>query len=505
MTTFPSVVEQVELLRQAANQQLQRSQQIELGQFLTPAPIAQLMASMFPCDQQAVRILDAGAGVGSLFSALVEQLCLAENRPHSIHVTAYEIDRSFLPLLMQTLDYCALICAQHEITWSYQIIAEDFIVHTVAQLQNPLFGGEVFRFSHAILNPPYRKITTDSQHRQLLRKVGIETSNLYTAFLALAIRLLHENGHLVAITPRSFCNGTYFRVFRAYLLQMMSLRRLHVFDSRDRTFQDGDVLQENIILAATKSERKPQQVQISASHDQYDHHPRVATVAYEQVVHPNDQQLFIRLITIEEDTHVANTMTQLRAGLPDLGLMVSTGRVVDFRAAPFLRAQPSDDTVPLIYPTHLSMGMVEWPKSTKKPNAIQHTPETKDLLIPNAYYVLIKRFSAKEEKRRITAVVYDPTDYPFAMIGIENHLNYIHAHGQGLRKELALGLALFLNSSLVDTYVRQFSGHTQINATDLRNMRYPTHEQLVALGEYTNGNMVDQAEIDAAIAQILKI
>jgi adenine-specific DNA-methyltransferase len=39
-------------------------------------------------------------------------------------------------------------------------------------------------------------------------------------------------------------------------------------------------------------------------------------------------------------------------------------------------------------------------------------------------------------------------------------------------------LAAFLNSTVLDVYFRQFNGHTQVNATDLRNLRYPSRSQL---------------------------
>jgi adenine-specific DNA-methyltransferase len=39
----------------------------------------------------------------------------------------------------------------------------------------------------------------------------------------------------------------------------------------------------------------------------------------------------------------------------------------------------------------------------------------------------------------------------------------------------------YLNSQEVDDYFRVFSGHTQVNATDLRRLRYPTIEQLKSM------------------------
>ena len=42
--------------------------QHELGQFLTPNPIAEFMASLFEIHRSEVRMLDAGAGADNLFT-----------------------------------------------------------------------------------------------------------------------------------------------------------------------------------------------------------------------------------------------------------------------------------------------------------------------------------------------------------------------------------------------------------------------------------------------------
>lgn len=103
--------------------------------------------------------------------------------------------------------------------------------------------------------------------------------------------------------------------------------------------------------------------------------------------------------------------------------------------------------------------------------------------------------------RRVSAAIYDPGRVEAELVGFENHLNYFHAKGKGLSANLAKGLALHLNSSLFDQSFRLFSGHTQVNATDLRKMRYPAREQLMRLGAHVKDQMPDQATIDAILGK----
>jgi adenine-specific DNA-methyltransferase len=124
-------------------------------------------------------------------------------------------------------------------------------------------------------------------------------------------------------------------------------------------------------------------------------------------------------------------------------------------------------------------------------------------MVPRGIYVLTKRFSSKEEKRRLVAAIYHPELIDGDLIGFENHLNYFHFNGEGLPADLAAGLALFLNSTAVDQYFRQFSGHTQVNATDLRNLHYPTVEQLKKIGQMFIENLPTQEDIDKTVNLLL--
>ena len=237
----------------------------ELGQFLTPEIVGSFMASLFEARPAEIRLLDAGAGDGALTAAFVKRMCGCRLRPKRISVTAYELDEAIVDALERTLRSCRVECSRSGIEFSAELHSEDFIETAVSLVRGDLFGASKTPFNAAILNPPYRKINSDSHTRRLLREAGIETSNLYTGFIALAAKLLCEAGEMVAICPRSFCNGPYFKPFREQFLDMMSLRRLHEFESRSAAFQQDDVLQENIIIHAVKSAEKPQSVIISTS------------------------------------------------------------------------------------------------------------------------------------------------------------------------------------------------------------------------------------------------
>lgn len=446
--------------------------QHELGQFLTPYPVAEFMASLFEIPRSEVDLLDAGAGAGALSAALIGRLCHGSRKPKRISITVYEIDTAQIEPLRARLDDCRRECEHAGISFSATVLNEDFIAAAVPMVRRDLFATESPRFNAAFINPPYRKIRSDSSTRLLLRSAGIEASNLYAGFVALITRLLDKGGELVAITPRSFCNGPYFKPFREDFLETMSLRRLHVFESRSAAFRGGAVLQENIIFHAVKGAPKPEQIIISSSSGASGSPTAEREVEYREVVPPDDAERFIHLIEGGTQGSARAVMGRLSASLPKLGLSVSTGRVVDFRAREFLRQQPERDTAPLIYPCHFKGGFVHWPmEKARKPNAIVSNEQTRELLVPAGVYVLVKRFTAKEERKRIVACIYEPGPIHAPFVGFENHLNYFHANGHGLPMPLAKGLASFLNSTVVDVYFRQFNGHTQVNATDLRSLK----------------------------------
>ncbi len=498
MSIKPEALQMLDRVRSSFNSATSRTERSRIGQFLTPASIAHFMSSMFETGIQEVKILDPGAGAGALFAAYVDTLISQKNRPLSIEVVAYETDEKILPYLKETMKRCELLAMSADISFRGTIKIEDFISSAIDGAEESLFNPVGKRFTHIIINPPYKKINGQTSTSRMLYSAGIEVANLYAAFVWLSMRLLEQEGQMVAITPRSFCNGPYFKKFRAALLNLMSLRRIHVFTSRKKAFGDDNVLQENVIYHAVRRKQKPKAVTISASEGIDFDKLSTLNIPYSQIVHPNDSDVFIHLGVDDTSLDVIRQMERLATSLSKLDLNVSTGPTVDFRAREYLIQSPQPGTIPLIYPCHFQYGFIKWPVETgKKPNAIVSSSETSDLFVEAGYYVLTKRFSSKEQQRRVMAAIYDPSRIDSPYISFENHLNYFHRQGKPLPVDMAKGLALYLNSTIVDQYFRLFSGHTQVNASDLRKLAYPTHEQLSRLGSYVKETMPDQETIDA--------
>lgn len=491
----------VDQLRARANAVIEPQSRALLGQFLTPASVGWFMASMFRSrSDEDVRLLDPGAGIGSLAAAYLARQLDREIRPKSVFITAYEIDSTFSTFLAQTMEQCRAACRKAGIIFECDIREGDYLAARAGAAET-LFRSNEEKFDCVIMNPPYRKIRSTSAERRHLGSAGIETSNLYTGFMLLAARQLDTGGEIVSINPRSFCNGTYFRNFRREFFDIVSLDEIHVFEARDQLFKDDGVLQENIILHGTRNGHHPRPIVVSCTLT--DGRLRRRRVQYRQVIRKEDPDAVLHIVVDEQADELSKKILCLKGSLDDLGVQVSTGRVVDFRARSYLRKNPEFGTVPLIYPAHFSDGQIVWPNpGTRKPNAIVESDQTQDLLVPRGYYVLVKRFSAKEERRRIVAAVLDPDRVKATSVGIENHLNYYHIRGRGLPKELACGMAIFLNSTLVDEYFRLFSGHTQVNAADLRRIPYPMEEQLRSLSAKCV-KLADQERIDAAVNDLV--
>ena len=464
-----------------------RDDRASLGQFFTPAPIAALIASFFTMRETPLRVLDAGAGVGALTAAFADHAL--RHGHHDVSITAIEVDDRLSPYLEETINDVKQTGLDAE------AILNDYVDWTAEQ--TGLLGDSLQAFDCIIMNPPYFKLGSQSRHRSTLKSLGIDASNMYAAFLMLAARQLIEGGELVAITPRSFANGSYFRRFRRSFTSMMSFDRIHMFESRSSVFSDTDVLQENIIFRATKGVARAAAC-ISVSESGATEPTTELTVPASEILASSDSDAVLRLPTDGIDLAISRNMRRLTTLLRSLGLTVSTGSIVEFRLSPSHTTTTAGNSAPFLHQSNLgSEGEIKWPINHKRhPQSIAVNRDTERLLMPMGHYVVTRRFTAKEERRRLVAAVVEPERLAGSAIGFENHLNVIHRRGGPIDRRLAFGLAAFLNSTVADRFFRQWSGHTQVNATDLRLFPLPTAKQLTGLGDAVQDHAAHSQDID---------
>jgi adenine-specific DNA-methyltransferase len=190
----PESLNMLDHIRQSFNASTSRVERSQIGQFLTPSSIADFMSTLFENRTEEVRILAPGAGAGVLFAACVNKLLAQKKLPLSIEVIAYETDRAILPHLQETMDRCVALCSELDIPFLGTIKEENFIASAISATEESLFAVPGKRFTHAILNPPYKKINSETSTRAMLYSAGLEVANLYAAFVWLSMRLLEPDG-----------------------------------------------------------------------------------------------------------------------------------------------------------------------------------------------------------------------------------------------------------------------------------------------------------------------
>ncbi len=164
-----AVAETTEFFRVNASLKLNPKKRAVLGQYMTSATIGHFMASLFCDASNEVRLLNAGAGVGSLTATFVEMLCRRSKKPQSVSLICYEIKSMLLDYLSSTLAEAEAQCAGAEIAASSEIRTDDFILSHSDDYQADIFRGQKAtkdEFTHVIMNTPYKKLT---QGRDIVR------------------------------------------------------------------------------------------------------------------------------------------------------------------------------------------------------------------------------------------------------------------------------------------------------------------------------------------------
>lgn len=480
----------------------------ENGQFFTPVEIAELMASYSEFEGDSIRILDPGCGSAVLSCNLIEHIVFTNNTLKTIELVAYETDFELIPVSKQALDYLEKWGNQQGISIKTKLHTEDFILHNSDCFKETgdLFSKPLEQFDIVISNPPYFKLSIDDQRAKVAKVVVNGHPNIYAIFMALSAKLLNENGEIIFITPRSYAAGGYFKIFREYFFKLIDLDKVHLFVSRKDTFSRDKVLQETVIIKGTKRPKPEPQVIISSSSGLKDlKSPVIKIFPKKDIIDMNSKEKILYLPTTDNDEAVLEIFKSWTGNLAKYNIKISTGPVVAFRARDYLResqnnrdengtAQPACTTgglAPLFWLHNVKQMILEWPiVKPKKEQYINIEEKSMPLLIRNKNYILLRRFSSKDDKNRLIAAPYfsqllrDRCNFIKSdFIGVENKVNYIYRPNGHLERNEVIGLCALLNSSLFDAYFRIFNGNVNVSATELREMSLPPLDIIREIGD----------------------
>ena len=438
------------------------------GQFFTNVTTAKFMAALFDFDlsKSKLCILDAGAGSGILSVAVIDKL-INYGYKGEIHLTCYETDEQVLSLLKINLD---LIKSKYGI--HYEIIQANYITSQTFE-NSTLFDDENKVYDYIIGNPPYLKISKDANEAKIMSNVCYGAPNLYFLFWAMGIHNLKYGAELVYIVPRSWTSGAYFKQFRQYLFANCVITDMHLFESRDKVFDGESVLQETIVVKVKKTTKRPKFINITSSSTSTFEDVVKFSAPYGTIVAQNQ---FVYLVTNEKDVKVLNQINHFDTTLPDINMRMQTGIIVDFRTREVLRNQLEDNSYPLFYSQHIKGGRVIWPLG-KEGEVIK--TDRKGYLQENSDFLMVKRFTSKEEERRLQCGIYLKKKYSqFPYISTQNKINFIKCDSPCV----TYGLYVLLNSSLYDDYDRILNGSTQVNSTEINQMPIPERRIIEEMG-----------------------
>ena len=454
-----------------------KSMRKKYGQFFTSKETAVFMAGLFEIPNTAeISALDPGAGSGILSEALVERL-QTNKIIKTINLVCYENDPNILELLKENLEWVKQQSCQEV---NYTIVTENYILSQMAEYNGMLFANpNPVNYDIVIGNPPYMKISKDAPEVSVMQDVCYGAPNLYFLFAAMSLFNLKDQGEMVYIIPRSWTSGAYFKQFRQKFLTEGAVEHIHLFVGRDKVFEKESVLQETIIIKVKKSQKKPENITITTTQSNADFSEKTTFLApYSTVVSGDD--LYVYLVTSPGEVDTLAKVNQWDNTLPSIGLRMKTGLTVDFRNREALRDADEEKAVPLFFSQHIQNGKVVFPAGREHEYIVT---DQKGLLQNNTNYLFVKRFTAKEEHRRLQCGVYIARKYPrYQMISTQNKINFICGMRE-LSDCIVYGLYVLFNSTLYDSYYRILNGSTQVNSTEINAMPVPPMSIIESMGK----------------------
>lgn len=194
----------------------------KLGQFFTPALIADFMAAWVVGNPSCQTILDPAVGLGIFFRAVLKR---SGHRRYQF--TGYDLDPAVLREAAALFSDAGRANIQFE--------NKDY-----------LFNDWDQRYDGIICNPPYFKFQDYKNRaaslRELQARLGVTLSgltNIYAMFMLKSVNQLSSAGRAAYLVPSEFLNADYGTAIKKYLLESRALRFVILFNSHENIFNNA--------------------------------------------------------------------------------------------------------------------------------------------------------------------------------------------------------------------------------------------------------------------------
>ncbi len=460
-----------------------KSENIRLGRLFTKKDTARLMAGMLRLDESKTvyTILDPGAGTGILTAAAVEEICKKYSSCKQIFVTCYENDPVFIPVLRDNLERMRKKCRHDYNVKLYITVYEENYLTDSKNHYTVNFFDDITpdKFDIVICNPPMELIEKGTPECDTVG--GVTQLKISRAFLfaTLAMRHLEDGGQLVIMLPTLFASASALSPLRKDMAKELSLEKIHLFIGKQKNARRATPLKKTIILAYGKCPR-PENITISTSSDSGKDISELPPLPYDFVVDKTGGAL--TLPKNAEDTKIVKYISEFPETLSGLGLKMSTGLIIDSKCEGLLFTEPIKTSVPVIRPSHMKAGQIQFPQPIKRQYV---APVNPSLAQKNKNMVIIKRVPAKSDDRFVNASIYMAAQLPaYKYISTHNKINFIDTKDKNseICPRLAFGLFALLNSTIYDRYISIVSKSKQINSKEMRELPLPPRNIIENIG-----------------------
>ena len=467
--TLPDTLSVIADISARTSKSLDSVKKKNLSQYYTPFAVAEQMAELN--NYHKGRLGDLGAGTGILGAIVLSKALVDSPSSASLSLRAYEVDKDVHGSFNSTIEAVekwAIQCGKTKpnvtLMGDIRDDADDILN---GRLDNTL--------DSAIINPPYQKLGSQTELSKLMRAHGIPVPNLYAAFVVLTVLMLKPGGDVVAILPRSFCSGTYFKKFRQWLRTHCSLDEIIRYKSRSNVFRGDNVLQENVIIKLTKGVQQTACVRLSLC-ETAEHLPIHSMLLSKSDLFPIHTDSFL-IPSDPDELKAIHNNNALPVSLYDMGLTVNTGKLEVQRCQEYIKTVATSHLdIPIVYAQHWCSDdkVLQWDsRKTSKPCYVELTDNTEKKLIPSGHYIFIKRISANDDRSgRCHPVIVKPSSIPGKQWAIDNHIQIISCYASDYPEDISSQLFERLSSEEVDHLLRATSGTTQLNVADISSVRF---------------------------------